>query len=326
MSLLQTLSDMMRVEPREEAPAAEPEEPDGEDEDGAMEPPEAESEAGPTVEEAVSDVEYRVDELATDLDQTMASVEALEASQAEMADRLDEVDDRIRSLLGIYDRLTDDVNPFSTGPGANGSGPGFGVVETRTNGSNGRGDGSNGQGETTDAVSFDDLEVGSTDPEGTEPVPGDEPAESLEPLEPAESAESAEPTSDDTVPEEGLDGDALERMGPDPGEAVLIETFPEGFAADLVAMEWLSGLVTVAGPAGALKAVAYYRTIDWIGEEVHDHLEDVLSGPALDAAVDPAGAAELSVAEHAESYRFVLTLSALVDLDAHALTEIEDGL
>lgn len=322
MSLLQTLSDMMRVEPREEAPAAEPEEPDGEEEGGDHEDPEAASEDGPTVEEAVSDVEYRVDELATDLDQTMASVEALEASQAEMADRLDEIDDRIRTLLGIYDRLTDDVNPFSPGPEDTGSGSGFGVVEASTHGSNGRSHGSNGEGEVTDAVSFDDLEPGDSTPEATDHAPDDDRSD---PIGSIESLEPQDPDSDDRVPEEGVESEALERMGPDRGEPVLIETVPDGFAADLVVMEWLSGLVTIAGPAGALKAVAYYRTIDWISEEVHDHLEDVLSGPALDAAVDPAGAAELSVGEHAESYRFVLTLSALVDLDTHALTEIEDG-
>ncbi|MEF8841528.1 MAG: flagella accessory protein C, partial [Haloarculaceae archaeon] len=112
----------------------EPDEPEG----GADDPfgtddPEATTtrEDGPDVVE----IEHRVGELEEGLERSEGRIESVQHSQEEVAERVEGLNDTVRDLLGVYERLTSDVNPFTDAEG-DGRPESFGVV----NGDGVRGD------------------------------------------------------------------------------------------------------------------------------------------------------------------------------------------
>lgn len=104
---------------------------------------------------------------------------------------------------------------------------------------------------------------------------------------------------------------ATDGTEPAPDDPPLLDTLPDGYAAELVVMEWLGTLVRSAGPAGALRAVTYYERLGWISAEVRADLLEQLGGPGLDAGIDPTRTAEPTAEDHAESYTYVRTLARL---------------
>ncbi|MFC4407347.1 FlaD/FlaE family flagellar protein [Haloarchaeobius iranensis] len=174
------------------------------------------------------------------------------------------------------------------------------------------------------AVSFDDLksevEAGEDDFEtveagddGQQAIQEDTNADDtqleVEPLsdEAAQMSEAAEESRSHERASNGSRTGAVESRS----DATL-PALADTYATDILVFEWLTDLVTSAGPAATLRAIAYYEEIGWISPEVKASLEDALSGPDLDMTVDPSrDPNELNAEDHAESYEYIMKLDAI---------------
>lgn len=315
------------------------------EEEGAFDAPGEDSD-GPTVD----DLDYRIDELEADLESTRNSIRTIESTQTDVAAQLEEMNDSVRRVVGIYDRLTDDANPFTDVSTADVDGPDaarFGVVGPNTRPASSTLDVQSDADDPSETEAGEEPASASGDltdedaETGVENPIGDDLANPLDEAEGEDEDEDANDLSaddgsivsfDDLVDGADRDTDRDDASGeperasdptpPTTDEPVtepLLETLPEGYAAEVLVMEWLADLVDAGGPAGALKAVAYYETVDWIGPGAHDQLKRVLGGPALDVNVDPSDADELVVDDHAASYAAVVRLAEFAALDVSEL-------
>ena len=327
--------------------------------------------------ESSFDVELEdLDEMEGSMQQNQSQLETIKGSQQDVAEQLNEVNDTVRQLLGIYDQLTADVNPFMEGPtrDADPDADGFGVVggeepdpdsevvDAVVDGA----DADDEEGEDDDAeavaadatdddavtVGLDDLraeydEAGdeevaageeaavASDDGGTVAVEedaaaaaargDDEPVDNEIEVEPTTAEESMsqhdpEPTSqrghlDDARRDAGTwreDAGAREREGGQSADAVALAGLADTYATEIIVFEWLTSLVSTAGPAATLRAIAYYEEIGWISPRVKAYLESVISGPDLDMNVDPSrDPNELTAEDHAESYEYIMKLDAV---------------
>lgn len=89
-------------------------------------------------------------------------------------------------------------------------------------------------------------------------------------------------------------------------ERPYLETIPQSYAAEIVVFEWLEFLVDMVGFRRALDEIRYYRSIDWITDEVEASLREYL------ASFDDTGAAgELDRSDHLLSLVYVARLAAM---------------
>lgn len=94
--------------------------PDDAVEDAADDSVEAKRDPEPapaTGQEAIEDLEHQLDGLEDDVESNAAKLRSIESSQEDVTERIEDVNDRIRRLLGVYDQLTEDVNPFTDDTG-----------------------------------------------------------------------------------------------------------------------------------------------------------------------------------------------------------------
>ncbi|WP_394738988.1 FlaD/FlaE family flagellar protein [Natronococcus roseus] len=219
------------------------------------------------------------------VDELYYRTEGLEESLEDTEMRLDAIQDSQEQVVSQVDELNDRVrrllglydqvtDDINPFTGEGEADNGFEVF------GGDRPDGADADGET---VSFDDLK----DEVEIEPV--DE-------IEDEEPEPTAEPQ--------------LERRSPD--EPALRE-LPDTYATDVVVFEWLADLLEAGGPRATLEALSYYVEVGWIDEEVRVHLEGVLAGPGLEAAA-PAGTAELTADDHADSYAYVMQLREIREI------------
>jgi flagellar protein FlaE len=131
--------------------------------------------------------------------------------------------------------------------------------------------------------------------ETTEPEP--EPA-TAEPEPEPESEPEPEPTTADSEPASETDTD----QSSDEGKPYL-STLPEGYASDLIVVEWLEFLVEEAGVRETAQAIDYYETIDWINEAVADDLQEYLRG------FDGGGTGTLTIDHHTQSLKYISQLN-----------------
>jgi len=82
-----------------------------------------------------------------------------------------------------------------------------------------------------------------------------------------------------------------------------LATLPEGFASDLIVVEWLEFLVSEAGVRETASAIDYYESIDWIDERVADQLQEYLAG------FESAGSGSLTIDHHTQSLKFISQLN-----------------
>lgn len=285
-------------------------------------------------EEQVEALEGRIEELEGTIDTQSSELETIKGSQQEVAEQLNEVNDTVRQLLGIYDQLTADMNPFMDGPtrAADPDADGFGVVSEADadpdddvvgtivdDTTSGASEESPSDSEPT-VIGLEDIKAAheaATDegsPQGTE-------AHVVQQDEPADNEIEVEPTTGGA----GMNhGDVQEdRRGTGSwreaderaqraDSTVTLSALADTYATEIIVFEWLTGLVATAGPAATLRAIAYYEEIGWIDREVKQYLEDVLSGPDLDMNVDPSrDPNELTAEDHAESYEYIMKLDAV---------------
>jgi archaellum component FlaD/FlaE len=318
--------------------------------DGFGEPGEADDgldggDGGPDLVE----IEHQVGELEEEMERNESRIESVQHSQEEVSERVDEMNETVRDLLGVYERLTDDVNPF-TAEGAAGRDGTFGVVGTSDGGgrANGNGDeedgaaeadwfaGASGEVATADAegpgvededggvVTFEDVLAGadeSAEADATPAVAPDDGSGADEgrapPANGPGAADASTPAAGDAA-SNGRDGTAGGAPGTDEEWTPYLAALADGYATDVIVFEWLGELVEAAGPSAALKAVSYYEDVGWIAPAVASELEEYLSGPGIDVCVDPNEPDDLTAEDHATSYEYILKLDAVGELERTA--------
>ena len=252
----------------------------------AIEPPatdDTESEHdGPTTTE----LQARVTDLEDELEDTSDEIRRLTTSQDELGDTVEEMNDPLRELAGMYDEAMAANNPFIDTPEHDSP------AEATADPDSVPADDESPEPSDDAVVSFEDLieEDRSTDNDSPS-APGT-----------TEPSESPTPSTDTAHSEPPMDA------------AVTLETVPEGYAADVLLLEWLSTLTAVGGPAGALQAIDHYEEVGWISTTVRRHLIDLLGGPSLDVFVDPTQPDEPTARQHAQSYEYLQALQVLQDL------------
>lgn len=281
---------------------------------------------GPPVDEGpdVGELDVRMGELQDDVDSVESSLRTLESSQAEFADTIEEMDERVRQLVGIYDRLSAAENPFvdpgeaadtghANGTGTQGNGEGAGHP---ADGAAAAGTASDG-GEAS-VVSFDDLEQQGNGANGdshpADDTAADGPSGNGEGGREATDRDQHRAPDGQQDPERAHASSAESGRGDIPGRRPVLESVPDSYAGEVLVMEWLSVLMEGSGPADALRAVGHYEDAGWISREVRDHLVDVIGGPTLDVHVDPTRSSESTADEHAVSHRYLSVLARLDDV------------
>lgn len=236
---------------------------------------ETDDDGGEGGEPSSNELTARINEIESEMDSTSSSVRAVQSSQDELQDTVEEMNDTVRELLGVYDQVNAAENPFVE------SG------ETYDNASASSTEEQEDDDEPEeDVVSFDDL-----DEQAAEPAAADG----------AGQAVSVEAT--------GGQGPSLAANEPD--YDALVNTLPDGYAGDVLLMEWLAKLMDQSGPAGALRAVEHYEAVNWVSPPARDRILDCLGGPSLDVFVDPTQPREPTADEHALSHQYLTVLSQL---------------
>jgi len=156
-----------------------------------------------------------------------------------------------------------------------------------------------------DEVIEDDGTAGAEADGGAMEMDDPEPEPAVEP----EPEPAVEPEPE---PEPAADGDD--------GKPYL-SSVPEGFAEDLIVIEWLEFLVEQAGYRETSRAIDYYETIGWIDESVAEALADYLRG--FDD-VDDTGSG-LTIDHHTESLRYISQLDEDSGADGVMLSKLVGG-
>ncbi|WP_440992233.1 FlaD/FlaE family flagellar protein [Haloarchaeobius baliensis] len=176
-----------------------------------------------------------------------------------------------------------------------------------------------------EAVSFDDLKAeNESDDEREMRAVGDDGQQAVQEQEDDNADDTrleVEPLSDEAaqMSEAAEESRSPERAAREsrggrrePRSDATLPRLADTYATDILVFEWLTDLVTSAGPAATLRAIAYYEEIGWISSDVKAQLEDALSGPDLDMTVDPSrDPNELNAEDHAESYEYIMKLEAI---------------
>ncbi|ESS05835.1 MAG: putative archaeal flagellar protein D/E [uncultured archaeon A07HB70] len=308
-SITQVLGDESEDEGDEPgAPPAEPEELAGSEApgrpNGGMQGPE-----GP----AATELSSRIDELEDDIESTTTSLGEIQNTQRETMESVEEVNETVRRLAGIYDQVAASQNPFVDDGADQSPAEGTPVVDEsaradeRHDATDAPGDESGAAAES-DPVSFDDPDP-TPDASDTGPA-AENGSVSFDDL------GSAAETPDDAASgghANGESGGAEGAAEPASADEYVLESVPEGYAAELLMMEWLSRLIQRSGPAGAFRAVEQYHDLGMISSATRDHAIDLIGGPSLDVFVDPTESDEPSVEEHRVSSAYLRALDRLTE-------------
>jgi len=305
---------------------------------------------GNTSDQDLQEVETRLNDMEADLEQTGASVRSIEGKQEELSEEVQQLNNRIRQLLGMYDQAAADANPFTGGSDGDGSN-GFGVMGSpKTHNDADEFDDSSDRSETSESpetnstqspathTSEEHAPGAETNTQDTEQPERDPDAGlTFEELKTQITDEAQRPSEDhditgDNRERQQSDGVAVEdaqpdRAGdhdwnsdlsqtdaPDTGN-VTLETVPQTYAADIIVMDWVSMLIRRSGLAGALKSFEYYESVDWISSSVRRYLETILSGPGIDTHIEPDSPHEPRSEDHCESYTYIEQLDKLKEVN-----------
>jgi len=250
--------------------------------------------------ERINDFEYELSEIRNDVEQNEASIEGIESEQLDINERMGQIEEHNATLLGVYDQLTDGVNPFARDwePSEERRGTGessYGVIPDDESDGPSRDEKLQRNGGSSSAASP------STASPDDRPTDADDESTPTDPEPPSRDAPSSTP-----VPESSPSGTTPPENGP------YLTEFADTYATDVLVMEWLAMLIDAAGEEGALKALDHYDRIDWVSESIRRELEVVLSGAWSEADAAPRN--DLNTDVHDRSFRFIARLSQQAQL------------
>jgi TolA-binding protein len=233
-------------------------------------------------------LESQLSDAEGDIGQLSNETEALRDDMSDMDAKIDDLDETIRELLGIYDAFAARVNPMAEGD----------VAPIPVDGDGTHTDDTYGLIDGDDHASGADP---SADP--NQPVEGaTEGNDALSELRAATGADDTTAGSTEAPPSPSNTGSA---------PAASATHLPRTYVAETLALEWLSVLVARGGVAGALRALGYYEQLDWISTELKAQLHARLTGAFHDPSVREQTAATsstLTTEDHKVSLSYVILL------------------
>ncbi|WP_423751470.1 FlaD/FlaE family flagellar protein [Salinirarus marinus] len=161
----------------------------------------------------------------------------------------------------------------------------------------------NGAATDPDPGATEAAEAGSDDAERAAEPPADPAARAS----PDSSAAAAQSAGDLQFAENTL------MAGSGPRAKPYLDALPAGFVVDLLVLEWIEFLVEESDPTDAARAVEYYRTVEWISDDVADGLRNFLRGFGdVDADSDEVrpNPTSLTLDHHVDSLRYVSRLTS----------------
>ena len=87
-----------------------------------------------------------------------------------------------------------------------------------------------------------------------------------------------------------------------------LHALPEHYSGEHLVFEWLEFLLLHAGYQGAIEALDYYESVDWITEDVESTLNDYMLGLDDQSTTDPTN---LDVDDHLLSLVYIAKLSSM---------------
>lgn len=137
---------------------------------------------------------------------------------------------------------------------------------------------------------------------------------------------------EDTVDEEVIlesntDSDGAEAEGTvsengsasENGKKPYLTDIPAEYSADMIVMEWMSYLRDHADTAETLRAIEFYRNIDWINDQVAEDLTEVVRGfeeNGHNPSGDDTNISELTIDHHTHSLEYISQLDeSTIDID-----------
>jgi archaellum component FlaD/FlaE len=252
----------------------------------------------------LDDISYEIDQLSADIEDNSSSIKALRSERDEVIERLERIDQNNATLLGVYDRLTNEINPFAGDWNekydekvSEQDGQAYGVIQPPDNEAEARAAAREMEEEDDEAegLSFDDLKNKHDEDDET----NDEDEEEV--VTHAEPEAEPEPQPVEQAPP------SPEALGA--GDEPYLTQLGSTFSTEVLLMEWLSMLIDIAGPAGAMKALDFYERINWISPHIKRQCEDILSGAHEARDVPSRPPSDLTAEEHNRSFAHIMRLA-----------------
>jgi archaellum component FlaD/FlaE/archaellum component FlaC len=315
----------------------------------------------------LDDISYEIDQLSADVGENQSTIRTLRNERQELRERMESIEENNATMLGIYDRLTNEINPFAADwderydqKVSEQDGPKYGVIEPPENELEVRRElheqradeseeslESGGEATTDsvpdpdedDAVSFDDLKhkhddaddaVDETEDGGDADEarvesdaengahPGDRDPSVGSEVDRHENESSADGTWDESeVEQPPIDPSAAGATvgaAPEASDGPYLSSLAPTVATEVLIMEWLTLLIDIAGPAGAMKALDFYERIGWISAEIKWQLEDVLSGAHERGDPPSRPPSDLTAEEHNQCFAHIVRLAQQAQL------------
>lgn len=106
----------------------------------------------------------------------------------------------------------------------------------------------------------------------------------------------------------------LERASGAPLDRPYLDSIPQHYDAETLAMEWIDAMLDAVGIDGVRTALRFYRSVGWISRDVEETLMDHAAG--LSGDVDASGS--LDWADHRVALAYVARLAAMAEGDRRA--------
>ena len=251
------------------------------------------------------------DDEGEDLDDDLASADADSFFDEDLLDEEEEFDDLDGGLGDGLDEDedeeefddfdADDTTDTETMATENGGGKSFSELKDEYE----SGDADWADGDEEGADPFDDPDPLADPDEGFDDAPDafDAEVESDPDPGPAESGSAAGGNG-------GFEFVGSDDLSAQPQKPYLT-ALPGDYVGDLMVMEWLEYLVEESDATDAVRAINYYRRVEWVDDDVADRLKAFLSGFGdIDRnRVDDPGTAQLTLDHHTQSLKYIMQLT-----------------
>ncbi|AEA47478.1 Flagella accessory C family protein [Archaeoglobus veneficus SNP6] len=306
----------------------------------------------------ITELETRIKDLENEVGMISSKLNTIKSENEEIGKRLEEIEENIRKLLGIYEMVTEGINPFATE--VVGDEDGFGLFSA-LNKDKSKEDvpdellskDAESFFEDIDEEDFEEPSV-SADEFNTSKSVEESPEEKFMKLKrelEASESESPQPQpqvqEDQTLPEPQLETESIEPVEQETIEAADLHTqvvqdekrisisgpylkaIKRDFISDILVLKWLDYLVTTFGIKRMAELLDFYVDIGWISREVKEFLINCSRGYTLrDMQFDDGMISNVpTLKDHVKSLIFISKLSGVeikVEDIERAIREIEE--